>query len=63
MFEYSKINEEITPLKIIRFQRENLDNELFFKVDVPVKEKDCVNEIITQKSYKKKMKMRLLLKK
>ena len=54
LFEYSKINEEITPLKIIRFQRENLDNELFFKVDVPVKEKDCVNEIITQKSYKKK---------
>ena len=54
LFKYSHVNEEITPLKIIRFQRENLDNELFFDINVPVKEKDCVNEIITKRKYKKK---------
>ena len=54
LFKYSHVNEEITPLKIIQFQRENLDKELFFEIEVPVKEKDCVNEIITKKKFKKK---------
>jgi len=53
LFHYTYSNEEMTPLKIIQFQRKKISDELFFDVKVPESEGDSIHQIIYHNKFKK----------